>query len=376
VAHGPTAESTTHIETWEILRRIVGSAYFLYIADSKLCSRPNLKHIDQNHGRFLTVLPRSRKEDALFKEWLQHNTPAWVEVARKPHPRWKDGPPDIFRACPSPIPDADGFRLLWYESSHKMERDAQARRDAIQSASKALEALAARLEGPRPRFRAQAAVAGAVERILAETAVDRWLACEVISCGQASFQQEKPGRPGKDTRWRRQIKPRFRLRWTLRQEMIDYDARCDGIFPLLTNDNKLTLLEVLDAYKSKQPFLEKRHDLLKNVQAATPMYLKTISRIEALLFVHFIALLVHALIERQVRGAMAARGITKLPLYPEARACKAPSTDRILEILSPLQRHLLRKEDHVVQRFDPHPDEMQRKILSLLGSSPEAFMGL
>ena len=38
--------------------------------------------------------------------------PRLEEVARKPHARWKDGPPDVFRAVPSPIPDADGFRLL------------------------------------------------------------------------------------------------------------------------------------------------------------------------------------------------------------------------------------------------------------------------
>jgi hypothetical protein len=50
---------------------------------------------------------------------------------------------------------------------------------------------------------------------------------------------------------------------------------------------------------------------------------------------------VHALIERDVRPALAAGAITELPLYPEDRDCNAPSTARILELFSPLQRHLL-----------------------------------
>jgi hypothetical protein len=156
VTDSNTEDSTTHIETWTVLRALVGSASFLYVADSQLCTRETLKHIHENGGRFLTVLPRIRREDARFKAWLQTHTPAWTEVARTPDPRRPYGPPDVFRSCPSPIPDADGFCLVWYESSHKMERDAQTRRDALQAAGAALDDLATRLRGPRPRFRTRA----------------------------------------------------------------------------------------------------------------------------------------------------------------------------------------------------------------------------
>lgn len=295
-------------------------------------------------------------------------------MARKPHPRWKDGPPDVFRAFPSPIPDADGFRLIWYESSHKAERDAQARRDALQKAWKQLEGFAARLQGPRPRFGTRAAVAAAVDAILATTGAARWVAYQVETVEEAVFRQEKRGRPGKNTRWRRRLKPRFRLTWERREAEMASDARTDGLFPLLTNAPVLTAPQVLDAYKRKQPLVEKRHDLLKNVQAATPVYLKSISRLEALLALQFIALLVHALLEREVRRAMARRGIAELPLYPEDRDCKAPSTDRILETFAPLQRHLLYKAGHVIQRFDPELTDLQRLLLGLLGISPKEFM--
>jgi hypothetical protein len=105
--------------------------------------------------------------------------------------------------------------------------------------------------------------------------------------------------------------------------------------------------------------------------------IKSISRIEALLFLHFVALLVHALIERDVRTAMATGAIPELPLYPEDRACKAPSAARILELFSPVQRHhLLDKAGRLIQRFDPELTLLQRKLLSCLGVSPSAFLNV
>jgi transposase len=376
VADGNTEDSTTHIETWDILRQLVGSARFLYVADSKLCTRENLKHIHHNGGTFITIMPRTRKEDGLFKDWLQTNSPGWQEVRRKPHPRLQHGPPDVFWAIPSPIPDADGFRLIWYLSSHKAERDAQFRRNAIQAAWKDLQELQARLQGPRPRYRTTAPVAQAVGNILKERDAEQWISYQVTAVEDVLYRQEKRGRPGKNTRWRRQKKTRFKVDWQLNKDRVDYDTRCDGIFPLLTNcgDGKSSARDVLDAYKSKQPFVEKRHDLLKNVEAATPVYLKSISRIEALLFLLFVALVVHALIERELRQAMTVHGLKTLPLYPEGRKCKAPSACRVLEIFDNLERHLLRRRGSIVQRFNPEFTDIQRQVLKLLDQPMGDFL--
>ena len=372
VDDGNTEDSTTHQETWDTLRKLVGSSQFLYVADCKLCTRANLRHIDEQNGWFVTVMPRTRKEDELFRDWLQSNTPPWEEILRRPHPRLKDGPEDVFHACSSPVPDSDGYRLFWYRSSHKLERDARARSEAIASAWKELIRLKARVEGPRSRFQSTATVSQAIEAILGKAGAERWITYKVEEREESRFRQEKRGRPGGDTRYRRQVKKRFLLTWELLKDRVEYDARCDGIFPLVTN-KELTARQVLDAYKSKQPMIEKRHDLLKNVQAATPVFLKSVSRIEALLFVFFVALLVSALIERELRAAMTSKEVESLPLYPEGRNCKAPTTARVLEVFEPLQRSLLGRGGHVIQRFDPELSRLQRQLLSLLGVTPQAF---
>jgi transposase len=68
----------------------------------------------------------------------------------------------------------------------------------------------------------------------------------------------------------------------------------------------------LPTHCGHQPLVEKRHDLLKNTLEVTPMFLKSVSRLEAFLFLNYIAITVHAVIERQLRMAMAAQEIKKL----------------------------------------------------------------
>ncbi len=58
--HGNTVDDQTHIMTWNTLRRLVGSAHFLYVADAKLCTRENRAHIARGEG----ALPDRFTQDA------------------------------------------------------------------------------------------------------------------------------------------------------------------------------------------------------------------------------------------------------------------------------------------------------------------------
>src|SRR5690606_26092087 len=95
-------------------------------------------------------------------------------------------------------------------------------------------------------------------------------------------------------------------------------ARADGLFPLVTNSETLTPKAALDIYK-QQPFLEKRHQQLKSVLEMAPVYLKSPTRVAALLLLDYLALLIYSLIERDVRKRMRKAKIASLPLYPEER---------------------------------------------------------
>ncbi len=62
-----------------------------------------------------------------------------------------------------------------------------------------------------------------------------------------------------------------------------------------------------------------------------------------------------------------------LPLYPEQRKCRAPSTARILEEFAPFQRHRLYQRGDLRQTFEPQFTELQRQIVTLLDIPASAF---
>lgn len=135
-------------------------------------------------------------------------------------------------------------------------------------------------------------------------------------------------------------------------------------FPFVTNDTR-TPAELLRSYKF-QPSLERRHATFKGVIEAAPLTLESDARLDALAFCLYVALLVHALVERDLRRAMAAKGIASLPMYHEGRPCVAPTAARVIELLEPLSATGVLHANELLTMSPPEPDALQRQILSLL----------
>lgn len=362
---GNTSDSTTHIETWETLCRLARRQDFLYVADCKLCSKATMAHIDKHHGRFITVLPRNRREDKWFRTYIQTHDPPWEEAVRRPHPRRRSGCEDVWKVVEAELPSKEGYRIVWVWNSLMAAEDAEGRQARIEKAYLGIERLQTKLQGKRCRLRLRESVDEAVQKILKESGAQRWLRVEIGEGKEPIYRQEKRGRPGSDTRYVRKERLRFLVAARIRDDIVAEDERSDGMFPLITNDRNLALKQILEAYKF-QPKLEKRHEQLKSVQYLAPVWLKNVSRIEALLFLYFIALLIHALLEREVRMGMVREKVDQLPLYPEERECMSPSTKRILDIFTPLQRHRLRKSGRLVQFFEPKLNDLHKQILHLI----------
>ena len=369
---GNTSDSRTHIETWNTLRAVAGRADFLYVADSKLCSRENMDHIDRAGGRFITVLPRSRSEDEQFRKWIQTNTPDWTLVWDRPHPRYADGPRDRWFVFRAPLPSGEGWTVVWVWSTLLTLRQQARRERNMAAASEDLSDLRERLAGPRTRLRRAADIDFQVKTILEKHHVARYLKVERVVREDHIYKQARRGRPGPSTIYRKITKPRFDIEWTIDQNAIAYDHKSDGMYPLITNDRNLSPAQVLEAHKG-QPMIEKRFEQIKTVHEIAPVMLKNEGRIEALFTLYFLGLLVQALIEREVRLAMKREKIDELPLYPEHRDCARPTTEQILRLFSLAERHRLLHDGKPVQSFDVQFTELQRQVLALLGVSEDAF---
>jgi transposase len=368
-ADGNTNDDVTHIPTWDGLVTLVGAPSFLYVADSKLCNRAAMDHIAARGGRFVTVLPKSRKEEGFFREWVKTHTPQWAEFARRPSGR-AEAPEAVWRAVESPMPSSEGYRIVWFWSSTKSDTDQHARRQRIEAGIKALGALNNRVGGLRSRFHSEAAVERAAEAALERARARRWFDFTVKTKEVERFQRQR-WKNGYVAR-RRIVDTRFEINWEVRRDVVAGDAKSDGCLPLITNDSSLSHADLLAAHKY-QPCLETRHAQLKGTQLVAPVFLKDPVRIEALLFCHFIALLVHALIERQIRTAMESTGTEMVALYPEERACRAPTAARVLDVFADAIRHRLMRGPDIVQDFDPKLSPLQLEVLDLLGVPHGAY---
>jgi len=367
---GNVTDDQVHIETWDFLRALVGHADFLYVADCKLCTRDNMSHIAGRQGRFLTVLPRTRAEDRWFRDALQGHAPAWREVGREPNPRRRDGPDIVYDGVESPQRSAEGYRVLWYRSSQKRDEDRAQRQARLERARAWLEGL--RAPGRRP-FRTYGQAHRAGVEALQREAAERWLRVRVEAEVEETFRQVGPGRPGPDTEYRRVERRTYRVRFDEDGAAVAADALGDGLFPLVTNDESLSLEEALAKYKY-QPFVEKRHEQLKSVFGVTPVWLKSPRRVASLLWLYFVVALVQALVEREVRRQMRARGVRRLRLYPEGRASEAPTAALVFGVLEGHRRHRLFDGQGQVRRtFHDELPKAAGEVLDLLGVDGAAY---
>jgi transposase len=374
VVDGNLTDDTTHIHTWNSLVKLLGHNDFLYVADSKLATREQMDHIHRHRGRFIAPLPRSRSEDSFFRtDWIVNHNPGWAQARRRPGPR-HDDPPDVWSVLDFAHPSAEGYRIIWVHSTRRAEHDAADRTRRIRQASTALDELNQRLASPRCRLRDLPTIDTAATAEIDRHQAIRWISCYVDKTEQVvGFKSERSGRPGPDTRYRRITRPQWTIHYSIDHDAITRDAASDGCYPLITNDRTLTAAEILDAFKH-QPHLERRHRVLKTDHDVMPMFRQRPHRIEALLCCHFIALLTAALLERELRNGMRAANIEQLPLYPELRACTAPTATRILDLFTHLTRDEL--HDHAgnhLQTFQPQLTDLQRQVLTILGMPPSIY---
>ena len=135
-----------------------------------------------------------------------------------------------------------------------------------------------------------------------------------------------------------------------KKQALKQEAQTDGVFPLLCTDKGLTAKQVLKAYKY-QPRLEKRFSQFKTVHNAAPLLFKKIERIEANMFGFFIALVIQALIEREVRNKMKENKIETIRVYPEQREADHPTTSKIIDRFENISTYKITENSKIIETF-------------------------
>jgi len=357
---GNITDDTTHQESWTTLRGILAKSDFLYVADSKLCTEDNMRYIDTNQGSFITIVPRTRAETVEFSKEAYQGNVRWKELWRKGNSRIKMEV-DRYEVAEDFYQLREGYRLFWYRSSQKIKRDEESRNELIDVALEKLELLQnQKKRGPKTKK----ALEKSALSILTKYKATDWINTEIKVVDDVSFKKTSRGKPGADATFTRVVTKKYQLIIRRNPEGIARSQVMDGVFPLTTN-TKLDALEVLKHYKY-QPYLEKRFSLFKSVCEVAPVYLKSNRRIEALMFIYFIAMLLAALIERRLRQEMEANGVKSLKSLPEDRSSSTPTWEQLVRLFDGFARHDLLQAQKLVKTFNDKTTEVQKQILGLL----------
>ena len=363
-ADGNTTDDRTHVETWNLLRQLVGHADFLYVADCKLATKTNMQHIDKRKGRFVTILPRTRKENQEFHERVRRD-PTVIPWRMIDQTKDRSGEIiDTISVLDEEQWSAEKFRVLWFHRTRKAATDSHSRLERIERANKDLEELRDKLGSPKTRYRERAKVETAVAEILSTYRVESLIRVTIREVVKDHYRQERRGRPGKETRYVKTATIRFAITWELDANAMEQEKTSDGIFPLITNDLNLMPIEVYAAYK-RQPMIEKRFSQFKNDFAVAPIFLKNVTRIQSLLCIYFFALMAQTLLERELRRAMKHNKVSHLPLYPEQRKCTKPTTSRLIDVFGGIQRHQVTIDGARIEAVT-QLSQAQRHVLKLL----------
>jgi transposase len=143
---GNQTDDRLHPENHRRLCQLLKRSDFIYVADCKLATLENLRRIDGCGGRFVSVMPRTWKEDEHFRQTVRQSDVSWEHLLSRRNNRKPDSKMDHYSLAPGRY-EAQGYRLLWIRSTQKAQQDAESRSGAL---AKALEGLKT-IENIRPR---------------------------------------------------------------------------------------------------------------------------------------------------------------------------------------------------------------------------------
>ena len=322
---GNQADDLTYLKDLRELRAHLPLGEVLVMAgDSKLPSRANLGQLCQWDYQFVATEPwRAARRERLAKlwrrgaEWQMLDYVAEADRHKPPAERgWYEYIADTDELVDPATGERYRVRRLYIRSSRKAEHT-QAKRERQVAV---IQAELERIQGLLNKY----------DYTTLETVRER--VAKVLRRnpeGQAFSVQV--------TKTRAQVAP-LRLKWTLNRKRLQAEAQWDGVYSVLTNlpEETHAASAVLEIYKDQHQVEGRFRDLNQLPVRVRPLWLKRPDRLETLVFLIMLAVLVFALLERQVRRVIAQTGQKITGLMPEKRDTTTPKGGRLLKAFDSL----------------------------------------
>ena len=351
---GNAGEAPTHLENLRRLRALLPTNKLLYIADTKLDTPENLLTVAAHDGEFLCggAFAPNLKDLFLSNRRLLRR----VDY----HPKSQDRlPPEerdeykAFELTDRLDGTVDGekvrlkYRLIFVWSESKARQEAITRERHVAKIREQFEAVERNLN--KYSLKTEEAIRRRLEAARAK-----------YDEGELFLYNLTRNRKGQ-----------FALTWKLDGRALQRCKLLEGAYVLKTNlsPQSYPLAKALAKYK-EQSQVERRIHHLKGPLAVAPMFLKNPERIAGLLCILVWALMVLALMERQVRRSL--KGKPLYGLYPENRPSPAPTGPAVLDCFRTLCIVIVINHGTTSRRL-AQPTPIQSILLRLLGIPPDTL---
>ena len=84
------------------------------------------------------------------------------------------------------------------------------------------------------------------------------------------------------------------------------------------------------------------------------------------MFIFFLALIVQAVIEREIRKKMKQKDIPWLAVYPEGRIAYHPTTAKVFDRFDGVSKYHRKQGDIVIREYQDQLTNLQKQILEML----------
>ena len=203
---GNQTDDRLHPENHQRLRRLLQRADFIYVADCKLATEHNLARLGGFGGRFVSVMPRPRKEDRAFRQRVREGQVQWTHLLSRKNNRQPGSKTDRYYLAQGQY-QASGFRLLWIRSTQKAQQDALTRSQRITKTLEALRELQTRLN--TYKLKRRLAIEQALADLLKAHHTQDWIGYQIQT--HREYQKHFPnrGRPKESQKGQLSWKPYF-----------------------------------------------------------------------------------------------------------------------------------------------------------------------
>jgi len=360
VYSGNTADVETYVEQWHNLIDLLGDRDFLYVADSKLITRENMAHIHDNEGFFIAPAPMYESYKNAFYDALDQHHHAVLIPYKNQINRGFEVPMTV-RHEDKKYP----FRMIILYDHGLFARKQRTLKNRVKKTNNAFKELSGKLN--KYKLKTKASIDKACALILKKYQVTDFFEYRIENNPTVTYKNKKRGRPSKNTEKVEVTKDHFSVKHIFNEVAFENALGYCGYYPLITNKTRenLSIEAAMMAHKNQYKS-EHTNRRAKSSYRLEPIYLHTLERIEAFLFLFKIALQVIVLIERSARINITKRDKGLDKFMPNRKDVRNPKTEYLLAEFQYIVKGEMVLPDKNTYGFVSELNNLQKDILSVL----------